>query len=653
MDRAVKVEALTDEDANYQQRWRITWNLSDAQQPKQWKGDGAVPYDDSGFDDMSNPDYSFMVSQDLTVVNSGDNAPKWTVYNRQDPSKILDTFTLPLWKTQSGEVHKVSVPGNMSNKLNNMYYFGQYRDADGHAAPDDWQNKAKACLAGGNTAPYVTSPSIDSTCGDYVEWNNGSGKSFAVGQTDMSDASTRYIAGRDPAQTLAQYNKFAPQIGGLQAFEWYTGSWDKSSNNLGQVVSVEFTTQRSPFAGNGNEKVHRTFVAGHYKGNYRSYLYQGTQFKYVEVEDVDSDEDGLSDRFELGIGSDPHNKDTDGDGIEDGVEVESKTPVLTDSGFKIIGTDPTVAPQKPTEPAEPTGHKDEVVKGTTRPYETVELYDLTDNRLVASTIADANGKYELVPGKILARTDGTHGTTKSFNKYGNNIKFADEANRTPEYWTDVVGPVADDADHAVAVRVWSDGMDTLSGSETTRPQFSKPTGVIVNTPSADPVEVADPNNLTEEDKNNIKDQVKETLPNVSDENIKINDDGSATVTVPTTNPSTGEETNSIITIPAEDLVKQPLPPDASKSTIGDPSKTSVPVSDGTTDEGKTSFTVTLNDENGDPVKGANLNITRKDGKALNDPEIKDNGDGTYTVTVSSKEAGESALTVKAGDVNYW
>lgn len=297
VDRAVKVEALTDEDANYQQRWRITWNLSDAQQPKQWKGDGAVPYDDSGFDDMSNPNYSFMVSQDLTVLNSGDNAPKWTVYNRQDPSKILDTFTLPLWKTQSGEVHKVSVPGNMSNKLNNMYYFGQYRDADGHAAPDDWQNKAKACLAGGNTAPYVTSPSIDSTCGDYVEWNNGSGKSFAVGQTDMSDASTRYIAGRDPAQTLAQYNKFAPQIGGLQAFEWYTGSWDKSSNNLGQVVSVEFTTQRSPFAGNGNEKVHRTFVAGHYKGNYRSYLYQGTQFKYVEVEDIDTDGDGLSDRF--------------------------------------------------------------------------------------------------------------------------------------------------------------------------------------------------------------------------------------------------------------------------------------------------------------------------------------------------------------------
>ncbi|NYI25068.1 hypothetical protein [Aeriscardovia aeriphila] len=30
VDRAVLVEPLTDENSNYQQKWRITWNLSEA-----------------------------------------------------------------------------------------------------------------------------------------------------------------------------------------------------------------------------------------------------------------------------------------------------------------------------------------------------------------------------------------------------------------------------------------------------------------------------------------------------------------------------------------------------------------------------------------------------------------------------------------------
>ena len=662
--RAVTVEPVGDEDANYNQKWKITWNAGDSENAT-GKGTGALPSQKAGYNfwDSSSPMLTMAISQDLEVLGDAEHKPTWTFKDRSDGTTHVKQ--LNLWQTLSGDQwNDLTNAKGSNNTVTNMYYFGQYPGYDNGkkvSADGDWQDKARSCLAGNKSASWATNGKYKSSlCENSVEWLNNSYESFNSGiegmKADGSGGATfDFSNSNDEARKVNQQNLFnfyAKKIGGLQTFKFYT----RNAETRDMVVSLEFTTHRTPWAGAQEVGTKRSFVAASYKSfdkapsDWTGTYWQAFASKYKEFEDIDTDGDGLTDRFELGIGSDPNNKDTDGDGIEDGVEVESTTPVLTDSGFKITGTDPTVAPQKPTEPAKPTGHKDEVVKGTTRPYETVELYDLTDKRLVASTVADANGKYELVPGKILARTDGTHGTTKSFNKYGNNIKFADEANRTPEYWTDVVGPVADDADHAVAVRVWSDGMDTLSGSETTRPQFSKPTGVIVNTPSVDPVEVADPNKLTDEDKNNIKDQVKGTLPNVSDENIKINDDGSATVTVPTTNPNTGETVDSVITIPAEDLVKQPLPPDAGKSTIGDPSKTSVPVSDGTTDEGKTSFTVTLNDKNGDPVKGANLNITRKDGKALNDPEIKDNGDGTYTVTVSSKEAGESALTVKAGDV---
>ena len=658
VDRAVLVEPLTDENSNYQQKWRITWNLSEAQQPQQWPGDGAVPYNKSGFDDMSNPDYSLMVSQDLTILTDSEHTPHWTVYNRKEPNKAFASFDLPLWKTKSGNVKTVKNQYGESNTLKNMYYFGQYKDADGNDAPANWQDLAKACLAGGNTASEVSSQS-DSPCGDYVEWLNKSGKSFAAGQSDLSDNSTRYVDGKSYERSLKQFNMFAQQIGGLQTFEWHTGSFDKSTENLGQIVTVEFTTQRTPWAGNGNEKVHRTFVAGHYKGNISTSLYEGTQFKYVETPEKDSDGDGLTDRFELGIGTCPFPKDsaeynetpnckgvadptdTDGDGVPDGKEVKSQTPHLYDTGFKIEGTDPTVAPQKPSNPSDPTGHKGEKVTGKTRPYETVELYDLSTGAVIASTIADENGNYTLEPGRILSRTDGTGGKPKSFNKYGNNIQFAseeDEAARKP-VMMDGGTPVPDGENHLVAVRVWSDGMDPLPGSEATRPQFTAPTGVLPSIKVDEKTPVQDPHHLTDDEKQKVKDDINKSVPGASD--VVVNDDGSATVTIG----------GSQYTIPSQDLITTApaLPADPAHSSIGQPSKTTVPVSDGTSADGKTSFTVTLKDKNGKPVTDAdNLTVTREDGKQVK-PEIVNNGDGTYTVTVSSQEAGTSPLKVSVGD----
>ena len=65
---------------------------------------------------------------------------------------------------------------------------------------------------------------------------------------------------------------------------------------------------------------------------------------------ADSDGDGLSNREEANLGSDPNNPDTDGDGLTDGEEMELGTAIglvdsdgdLYEDGWEIAeGTDPT------------------------------------------------------------------------------------------------------------------------------------------------------------------------------------------------------------------------------------------------------------------------------------------------------------------------
>lgn len=76
---------------------------------------------------------------------------------------------------------------------------------------------------------------------------------------------------------------------------------------------------------------------------------EGSVFQLIEIEQVDTDRDGLWDDCELIIGTEPDQEDTDGDGLRDGTELEIGTdPLNNDSdgddlidGSELeVGTDP-------------------------------------------------------------------------------------------------------------------------------------------------------------------------------------------------------------------------------------------------------------------------------------------------------------------------
>ncbi len=79
---------------------------------------------------------------------------------------------------------------------------------------------------------------------------------------------------------------------------------------------------------------------------------------------VDSDGDGLTDEYELMIGTDPNNSDTDGDGLKDGEEVEgyNTNPLNPDSDYDGLKDGEEVLKYK-TDPLDPDTDKGGVSDG--------------------------------------------------------------------------------------------------------------------------------------------------------------------------------------------------------------------------------------------------------------------------------------------------
>ena len=179
----------------------------------------------------------------------------------------------------------------------------------------------------------------------------------------------------------------------------------------------------------------------------------GTDPNVVAVDGpIDSDGDGLSDEYELSIGTDPHNPDTDGDGLTDGEEVlKYKTdPLNPDSDYDGLKDGEEVLRYK-TDPLDPDTDKGGVSDGhevhvdKTNPldgnddllrFELHLLFDYDKADIHAKDYADLD-----TVAKILARNPGStatiegHADRKYASKADYNRKLSERrANAVKDYF---------------------------------------------------------------------------------------------------------------------------------------------------------------------------------------------------------------------------
>ncbi|MGK4165843.1 LPXTG cell wall anchor domain-containing protein, partial [Ligilactobacillus salivarius] len=219
---------------------------------------------------------------------------------------------------------------------------------------------------------------------------------------------------------------------------------------------------------------------------------------------------------------------------------------------------------------------------------------------------DAGNITPTVPGDKVTVKDPSHLTDNEKNQVKNNV---DNANKDKfPGGTDV--KVGDDGTTTVT---YPDGSkDTIPGDQLVQGQKGDTTDADKITPTVpgDKVTVKDPSHLTDDEKNQVKNNVdnanKDKFPGGTD--VKVGDDGTTTVTYPD---------GSKDTIPGSDLVRQST--DADKTTPSVP-ETKVPVADPSH----------LTDSEKDQVK-TNVTDANKD-NLPSGSQITVGNDGTTTVT---------------------
>ncbi|UTX36302.1 LPXTG cell wall anchor domain-containing protein [Ligilactobacillus salivarius] len=219
---------------------------------------------------------------------------------------------------------------------------------------------------------------------------------------------------------------------------------------------------------------------------------------------------------------------------------------------------------------------------------------------------DAGKITPTVPGDKVTVKDPSHLTDDEKNQVKNNVDNANK-DKFPEGTTVTVG------DDGTATVNYPDGSkDTIPGDQLVQGQKGDTTdaGNITPTVPGDKVTVKDPSHLTDDEKNQVKNNVdnanKDKFPGGTD--VKVGDDGTTTVTYPD---------GSKDTIPGSDLVRQST--DADKTTPSVP-ETKVPVADPSH----------LTDSEKDQVK-TNVTDANKD-NLPSGSQITVGNDGTTTVT---------------------
>ena len=274
--------------------------------------------------------------------------------------------------------------------------------------------------------------------------------------------------------------------------------------------------------------------------------------KGTDPKKADTDGDGLTDKEEADKGTDPKKADTDGDGFTDKEEVAKGTdPKDPNSKPEDPATADTKAPAKPeikTDLTDKAGTKTPV-EVTAEPGSKVELFDKDGNKL-GEGVADENGKATITPTKELPAGDVT---AKATDPAGNVSEASTPAKATPttEVKVPEKTPVNDpsnltDAEKekvkeavkkanpaAKEVDVGKDGTVTVTlpdGTKATIPGSKAVEEAPKGVKAPEKTPVKDPSNLTDAEKEKVKEAVKKANPTAKE--VEVGKDGTVMVTFP-------------------------------------------------------------------------------------------------------------------------
>ncbi|HFI0422427.1 TPA: Rib/alpha-like domain-containing protein [Streptococcus suis] len=365
--------------------------------------------------------------------------------------------------------------------------------------------------------------------------------------------------------------------------------------------------------------------------------------------ETDTDGDGISNEDEVARGTDPNKSDTDGDGFSDQEEITAgsnptkadSTPANVDKdGDGFTDTEEAAAGTDANNPAStPAGQDsaDRLNPGLTEPVEVKNPDKLTDaeKESVKKAVEDSN---DLPEGTEVTVSD--NGTVT--------VTYPDKS-------TDTIQPaetvkVAKDTDKDG----FTDTEEATAGTDATNPA-STPAGQDsadrLNPGLTEPVEVKNPDKLTDAEKESVKRAVEETNDLPAGTEVSVSDSGTVTVTYPDKSTETIQPAETVKV--AKDTDKDGFT-DTEEATAGTDATNpaSTPAGQDSAGQLTPSLAEPVEVKNPDKLTDAEKESVKKAVEDSNDlPEgtevsVSDNGTVTVTYPDKSTDTIQPAETVK-------
>ncbi|HFI0452016.1 TPA: Ig-like domain-containing protein, partial [Streptococcus suis] len=275
-------------------------------------------------------------------------------------------------------------------------------------------------------------------------------------------------------------------------------------------------------------------------------------------------------------------------------EVEKSNPNLPTGTTVEVGNDGTVTVTYPDGSVDTIPGADTVVTTTPTPQTDAEKNDLTNP--TKTPVADANNLTEDEKAKVKEEVEKSNPNLPS----GTTITVGNDGTATITY---------------------PDGStDTLTGTVTVigttpTPQTDAEKNDLTN-PTKTPV--ADTNNLTEEEKAKVKEEVEKSNPNLpSGTTVEVGNDGTVTVTYPDGSVDTIPGTDTVATEPPYEPVPQT---DAEKNGITNPTKTPVADTNSLTEEEKAKVKEEVEKSNPNLPSGTTIEVGNDGSVAITYPD---------------------------------